>query len=296
MIEQRQTNRLSRWWKLLASRLSFMKFWTLLLCLVLSAGAHALLGQSGNEPIARFHTDLGDIDVALLESVAPNNVANFLGYVNRGDYDNSFIHRSAPNFVIQGGGYKFVNGQVTPIPEGSPVVNEFHVSNKRGTLAMAKVAGNPDSATNQWFFNESDANASNLDTQDGGFTVLGRIMNSSGLMAMDTIAAVPIYNAGSPFDQLPLRNYVGGSIKDSNLVHVIWIKVMPQIVAVTRPAPSSLHLQGQGAANGSYKVEISSSLTAGFPTSVTLTADSMGNISYNDTNPGTRKFYRLTIP
>jgi cyclophilin family peptidyl-prolyl cis-trans isomerase len=280
-------------------RFSFIKAQLLLFCLVWTAGSHTLLGQSVGNPIASFHTDLGDIDVALLQDVAPNNVANFLGYVNRGAYDNSFIHRSVLNliFIIQGGGYKFINNQVTAIPQDPPVVNEFHVSNKRGTLAMAKIAGNPNSATSQWFFNESDSNAPNLDTQNGGFTVFGRIINSTGLAAMDTIASVPIYNAGSPFDQLPLRNYIGGSIQDPNLVHVIWIKVIPQILALTHPSATTVHMQGRGTANATYQLQMSVSPAANtFATFVPVTADSTGVISYDDTNAGTKKFYRLAIP
>lgn len=274
-----------------------MKWWPLVFCLALTAGSPALFGQTVGNPIARFHTDLGDIDVELLQNVAPNTVANFLRYVNRGAYDTSFIHRSVPGFVIQGGGYTFSNGQPVSIPQDPPVANEFHVSNKRGTLAMAKVAGNPDSATNQWFFNESDSNAPNLDTQNGGFTVFGRIINSSGLAAMDAIAAVPIYNAGAPLDQVPLINYTSGNLHNAYLVHAIWIKVIPQIVTLTHPAANTVHVQGKGVANSTYQLQTSSSPTANtFTTLVTVTADSTGNISYDDTNAGAKKFYRLVIP
>jgi len=263
----------------------------------MTTGAHALFGQSGSNSMARFHTDLGEIDVELLQNVAPNTVANFLRYVNRGAYDNSFIHRSVPSFVIQGGGYKFANMQVVNIAQDPPVANEFGTSNTRGTLAMAKLASNPDSATNQWFFNESDSNAANLDSQNGGFTVFGRIINNSGLVAMDAINAVPIYNMGSPFDQLPLLNYTGGTVKQVNFVHVIWIKTFPQILAITHPAAHTVHLQGRGVANNTYKVQTSLTPGAGtFTNLVSVTADSTGNISYNDTSPGTKKFYRLAIP
>src|SRR5450432_212207 len=144
-----------------SSRRSNLKNLRLILfCFTLTIGSQALLAQSSStNPLVRFHTDLGDIDVTLLQDVAPNNVANFLGYVNPGIYDNSFFHRSIPSFVIQGGGYTFTNNQPTPLAQHAAVVNEFHASNKRGTLAMAKVAGNPNSATNQWFFNESDFNS-----------------------------------------------------------------------------------------------------------------------------------------
>ena len=61
---------------------------------------------------------------------------------------------SANIFVIQGGGYTWSNsaGPVA-IAQNAPVVNEFKISNTRGTIAMAKLGSDPNSATNQWFFN-----------------------------------------------------------------------------------------------------------------------------------------------
>ena len=55
--------------------------------------------------VAQFDTVSGKINVELLSSDAPLTVTNFLNYVNRGAYTNTFIHRSVPGFVIQGGGY-----------------------------------------------------------------------------------------------------------------------------------------------------------------------------------------------
>src|SRR3954467_13228633 len=109
-----------------------------LLGLAVIGGIHSLLAQTAGNPIARFHTDLGDIDVVMLQDVAPNTVANFFHYVTRaaGAYNNSAIHRSAAGFVIQGGGYKFLNSQFVAIPTDPAVANEFHLSNLRGTLAM----------------------------------------------------------------------------------------------------------------------------------------------------------------
>lgn len=270
----------------------------LFLCLLaLVAGASTLFAQNPANPVVRFHTDLGDIDVTLLEDVAPNTVANFLRYVNRGAYDNTFIHRSVPNFVIQGGGYRYVNNQVLSVPKDSPVANEFRVSNTRGTLAMAKLGGNPNSATNEWFFNEVDSNATNLDSQNGGFTVFGRILDAAGLSVMDSIRGVPIFNAGSPFDQLPLRNFTSGPIQDANLVHVISVKVISVSLTISHPAENVFRLQGQGAPNTAYRLESSRVPAASdFTLLATLTSDSSGNFSYDDTDSGATKFYRLLNP
>jgi cyclophilin family peptidyl-prolyl cis-trans isomerase len=265
----------------------------------LFTGLPAVFGQlAGTNPLVRFHTDFGDIDVQLLQDIAPKNVANFLGYVNPGAYDNSFIHRSPPHFVVQGGGYKYVNNQVVPITQHAAVVNEFHVSNTRGTLAMAKVAGDPNSATSQWFFNESDSNAANLDTQNGGFTVFGRVLNSASLTTIDAIAAVPVYVFQAPFDQVPLRDpyHYPDNFQDSNLVHVPWVRVVPQIVAMTRTNATTVHLQGRGIASTTYKLQISSFPdAAGFTTTMNVTTGTQGNFNFDDTAASTHKFYRLVI-
>ncbi len=95
-----------------------------------------------------IQTSLGAIEVELFDATQPQTVANFLNYVNDGDYDNSFIHRSVPGFVIQGGGFTFIDGSIASVQADPPVVNEPGISNLRGTIAMAKLGGDPDSATN----------------------------------------------------------------------------------------------------------------------------------------------------
>lgn len=101
--------------------------------------------------------------------------------------------------------------QVSAIPVDAPVVNEFGRSNLRGTIAMAKLGNDPNSATSQWFFNLAD-NSNNLDNQNGGFTVFGEVVDN-GMAVVDAIAALPVYYADSVFSELPLRNYPGGNVQ-----------------------------------------------------------------------------------
>ncbi len=186
----------------------------------------ALQGVTGE--IVRFATSAGNIDVALLNDVAPVSVANFLTYVNGGSYNNSFIHRSVPNFVIQGGGYWVADGDVNVIPENSPVAGEHTVANTRGTLSYALSTG-PNSGTDQWFFNLRD-NANLDDTGNGGpFTVFGRIVGN-GLSVADAIAALQIVNANDPFNELPvLPSYTGGMVQLTDLVYVNTITSLPLV-------------------------------------------------------------------
>lgn len=152
----------------------------------------------------RLETSLGPIDIELRPDVAPGHVENFLTYVNDGDYNNSFIHRSVSGFIVQGGGFNYINGIFDFVPVDPAITNEFALSNTRGTIAMAKLGTDPNSATNQWFINLAD-NSANLDVQNGGFTVFGTVI--SGMDIVDAIAALPIINAGSPIGtSMPVRN------------------------------------------------------------------------------------------
>jgi cyclophilin family peptidyl-prolyl cis-trans isomerase len=180
----------------------------------------------------RMQTDLGGIDIELLDTVAPLTVANFLNYVNDGDYESTFFHRSVPGFVVQGGGFifnasdgDFFSGGVSHIPTDPPIVNEFILSNLRGTIAMAKADGDPDSATSEWFFNLDD-NSGNLDSQNGGFTVFARVLGS-GMEVVDAIAALPRCVDVAPFPQLcstftevPFAGSGAGAFNNDTLINI----------------------------------------------------------------------------
>lgn len=164
----------------------------------------------GEQTVVRFRTVLGDIFVEMFTQETPITVTNFFNYMNRADYDQTIIHRSASlqdgtPFVIQGGGFQS-DIRFTPVPTDPPILNEPGISNLRGTLAMAKLGGNPNSATSQWFFNLGN-NSANLDTQNGGFTVFGRVLDSQSLAIMDALAALETVNASSinsAFNELPV--------------------------------------------------------------------------------------------
>lgn len=179
----------------------------------------------------------GSIYVDLLETEAPLTVANFLDYVDDGNgnrrYDGTFFHRKVSGFVIQGGGYaynpalgEFGVDSAVEVPEDPPVVNEFDParSNVRGTLAMAKVSGDPDSATSQWFINQSD-NSANLDGQNGGFTVFGRVLGN-GMELVDAMDKLGTVNVGSPFGNLPVAD-ISSTIDETNLIVLAEVVVDP---------------------------------------------------------------------
>lgn len=180
----------------------------------------------------RVSTSVGNFDVNLYDIYTPITVANFLSYVSTQAYDGTFIHRSEPGFVIQGGGFKFDATSASPfvaIPQRAAIQNEPKLANVRATIAMAKVQSNPNSATNQWFINLNN-NSANLDVQNGGFTVFGEI-DAVGMEVVQTIAGLPT-NTHPSFSGIPLRNYTssdyqaGRSVTSANLVVVESIKVI----------------------------------------------------------------------
>jgi len=202
----------------------------LLMALLMALSPGSVQAQS---TMVRLETSVGPVDIALYDTQAPLTVANFLGYVRSGAYASSFIHRSVPGFVIQGGGYRWVEGGgYSRIAAGPPVVNEFSAarSNVRGTVAMAKLPGNPDSATSEWFVNLAN-NAANLDVQNGGFTVFGRVTGPA-MAVFDAMSALQRVNAGGPFTDLPIRSLpASGPLQGE---HLVLVKSARQL-----PAPAS---------------------------------------------------------
>lgn len=174
--------------------------------------------------VACFNTNMGNFCVELFETQTPITTANFLEYIDNGAFTNGIFHRSAPGFVIQGGGFKIVSNEITAVETFPSIENEFKISNTRGTVAMAKVADNPNSATSQWFVNLTD-NATLLNDQNGGFTVFGRII-FDGMNVIDNIEGLPVTFLGSNLRHVPTINYDGVQLLVSNLVQTSNVEVM----------------------------------------------------------------------
>ncbi len=194
--------------------------------------------------VVEFQTVMGNFEVNLYDNATPATVANFLEYVNNGDYTNAIFHRSVPGFIVQGGGFNFgMAWPVASIPTRPAVQNEPEFSSLRGTIAMAKLGGDPDSATSQFFFNLAD-NSTILDAQNGGFTVFGEVVGN-GMSVINQMEALARFPLGAPFDEIPLRNFTGGDPDASNLVLISAIIVTDTTVdsaglAGLNPTPNTL--------------------------------------------------------
>ena len=163
------------------------------------------------------------------EDVAPLTVENFLSYVNSGLYDESIIHRTdgGGNTIkfVQGGEFYIRNDEVSVIPEGESVVNEFSLSNTRSTIAMAKILGQPNSATKSFFFNLSN-NSNQFDSENGGYTVFGEVI--SGIEILDLIDSLQTVT------NTPLIGYIPGTIAQlENYVYIRKAFVLSETFQIT---------------------------------------------------------------
>jgi len=164
----------------------------------IAGSAHAQ--EASGRPRVAIETGHGRMVVELWPESAPETVENFLGYVERGDYDGSIFHRVLPGYIIQAGGY---DADYEPLPEGEPIRNEADngASNEAGTIAMARTLEDPHSATNQFFINLDDnwSLDHSSETRLGwGFCVFGEVV--AGFEVAEAIGEVEIGAAG-PFEQ-----------------------------------------------------------------------------------------------
>jgi cyclophilin family peptidyl-prolyl cis-trans isomerase len=193
-----------------------------------------------SESAVRIVTNVGTMDFVLYNSATPQTVTNFLSYVNAAvnNYNGAVFHRSVSGFVVQGGGFKVQSApnNFSSIPTAPSPTNEPGISNLRGTVAMAKVGNNPNSATNQFFVNLGD-NRSNLDRDsgspnaNGGFTAFARVAGS-GMAVADAMAILPTVNSSVNVDGTP-----NTSLTDWPLTSASAAMDTTKVVSISSAAP-----------------------------------------------------------
>ena len=148
------------------------------------------------DTMVQMDTTLGTVLLALDAKAAPNTVANFLAYVDKGLYTGTVFHRVISGFMVQGGGYdqNLLHRDALP-----PIKLETAagLENKRGALAMART-NDPNSATSQFFINLVDNAFLNPSPGNPGYAVFGKVMR--GMEVVDAIAKVKTETRGGMKD------------------------------------------------------------------------------------------------
>lgn len=230
------------------------------------------------EAAVRLTTSKGDLDVVLYSTLTPTTVANFRAY----NYADTIFHRAPAGFVLQGGGYKIAASPdvFDSVTRQSPITNEPGISNLYGTLAMAKVGDDPNSATSEFFFSLGN-NSLNLDNQNGGFTVFGRLSAPSSNV-LSALAAVPTSSYGvklredgvtTPsaanfvFSDIPIQESpLPSTINQANLMKITAVADLPILTYSVSVADTNV---ATAALNGS---DLEITAVAPGTTTVTITA------------------------
>ncbi|MGH8048515.1 MAG: peptidylprolyl isomerase [Chthoniobacterales bacterium] len=212
--------------------LSHLKFRIHILAAVMAFAS--VFSARAENTFVRLDTSVGTMDIELYDSDKPITVRNFLSYVNSGAYASNFVHRLVPGFIVQGGGFGIADGSLFGVTAGASIVSEYtsnvKFSNTKGSIAMAQVGTDPNSATCQWFINLADndgTSGNNLNTLNGGFTVFGRVIRGSGVLdifnsfptsagtgprvynktaQLETALGMAAGSLGTLFDELPMFN------------------------------------------------------------------------------------------
>ncbi len=160
--------------------------------IVVSTVAASVLSRNNNSGAGlvkvRLVTSMGDIVIELRDDM-PITTGNFETLVQDELYEGTIFHRVVDGFVIQGGQ---VNVSVPSIPsEVIPGNNR----NDRGTVAMALMGGDPNSATSQFYINLVNNN-----DLDSTYAVFGKVIE--GMDVVDQIAQVPVDENDRPIDDV----------------------------------------------------------------------------------------------
>lgn len=152
----------------------------------------------GLHPRVALETTKGTIVLQLDGDKAPISTKNFIDYAKADFYDGLIFHRVIDNFMIQGGGY---TKDMTQRKEGlrAPIANEWQngLKNTRGTIAMARLGGQPDSATAQFFINVKDNTFLDQPRDGAAYAVFGKVVEG-----MDVVDKIRNAETG-PHESLP---------------------------------------------------------------------------------------------
>ncbi len=166
--------------------------------------------------------DYGDIVVLLRSDVAPKTVQNFKKLTSEKFYDGTVFHRVIKGFMIQGGGNTVNTDKdgddktsADYIPKkADSIVGEFtsngfenNLKHERGVISMARVGGQNDSASSQFFIvHEYGASAKNL---NGDYATFGYVL--AGMDVVDAIATCAVFAEDSDAP-LPVKDIIIESI------------------------------------------------------------------------------------
>jgi cyclophilin family peptidyl-prolyl cis-trans isomerase len=208
-------------------------FLLVLAALVLAAG-----GAAADDPPRKapervvFNTVAGDLVFAFYPDIAPRHVRHFLALVGEGAYDTTHFGRLEPGFVLQLFTAEDRRVSLTDAQRAllRPLKAEFSkLHHRRGTLSMARLDNDPDSACSS--FSILLGPAPHL---DGNYTIFGEV--ERGMDVVDELSKVPV-DGNRPKVRLEVRKAVVVSSAEE-LSKMALVAACPVEVPAT-PAPAT---------------------------------------------------------
>lgn len=147
-----------------------------------------------------LQTDDGTMTLRLFYDDAPETVANFLDLARSGFYTNKTFHRIEPGYIIQGGCPRGDGSGIRT--DGRRVPAEFNPrQHEKGTLSMALLDDDPDSASCQFFICNTRQKE-----WDGKYTVFAQLVGEESFATLDRLMATPVDEVGRPVRTLYMRS------------------------------------------------------------------------------------------
>lgn len=115
----------------------------------------------------KIKTVKGDIVIRLLVNDSPGSVSNFVQLIKDGFYNNKYIHRVVPNFVIQDGCPRGDGWGSPPYTIGSELGPLYY---EEGSVGMA--SSGKDTEGSQWFITHSPS-----PHLDGRYTIFAKVVS-----------------------------------------------------------------------------------------------------------------------
>ena len=170
--------------------------------------------EADSKPVVEIATTAGTFTVTLHRNLVPRTVDNFLSYVDEKFYDGTIIHQVIRDYAILGGNFKMDGSNILEKQAGGVGINNEAangLSNKRGTIAMARDPENADSARCQFFINLVDNTSLDAvpaeegvpEWQTAGYCAFGTV-DSAGMAVVDKIGQAKVSSVKG-MDRVPVE-------------------------------------------------------------------------------------------
>ena len=146
---------------------------------------------------ATIVTDFGEMTIRFLYEETPHHIDNFIELAKSGFYSNLKFHHVEKGYYVQGG---CPNGDGRGIrTDGVKLDAEFtDRPQTRGSVSMARVEGDANSASCQFFITNT-----RVPEWDGKYTIFGELVGDDSFATLDKLMALPA-DASGRFGKAPI--------------------------------------------------------------------------------------------